>query len=103
MYGLFESVLEKIVFFASIYYFANSKVALTRKALSFSGQKENGPIYWSDQFYNTINLSRHENKYTYENKHTSSVILWQKGGSQNGGNKNTKHANFYEKQTFFTS
>ena len=29
-------------------------------------------------------------------------VIWQKGESQNGGNKNTKHAKFSEKQTFFT-
>ena len=28
--------------------------------------------------------------------------IWQKGESQNGGNKNTKHAKFSEKRTFFT-
>ena len=27
----------------------------------------------------------------------SSSIIWQKGKSQNGGNKNTKHAKFSEK------
>ena len=28
--------------------------------------------------------------------------MWQKGESQNGGNKNTNHAKFSEKRTFFT-
>ena len=32
-----------------------------------------------------------------------SSVIWQKGESQNGGNKNTKHAKFSEKWTFFTS
>ena len=32
----------------------------------------------------------------------NSSVLWQKGESQNGGNKNTKHAKFSEKTTFFT-
>ena len=32
----------------------------------------------------------------------NSSVIWQKGESQNGGNKNTKHAKFSEKQTFFT-
>ena len=32
--------------------------------------------------------------------HTLS-ILWQKGESQNGGNKNTKHAKFSEKRKTF--
>ena len=27
--------------------------------------------------------------------------MWQKGESQNGGNKNTKHAKFSEKKNFF--
>ena len=30
-----------------------------------------------------------------------SSVIWQKGESQNGGNKNTKHAKFPEKRTFF--
>ena len=28
-------------------------------------------------------------------------VIWQKGESQNGGNKNTKHAKFSQKRTFF--
>ena len=28
-----------------------------------------------------------------------SLVIWQKGESQNGGNKNTKHAKFSEKRT----
>ena len=35
-------------------------------------------------------------------KYESSSVIWQKGESQNGGNKNTKHAKFSEKRTFFT-
>ena len=31
----------------------------------------------------------------------NSPVAWQKGESQNGGNKNTKHAKFSEKRTFF--
>ena len=31
-----------------------------------------------------------------------SSVIWQKGEYQNGGNKNTKHAKFSEKRTFFT-
>ena len=31
------------------------------------------------------------------------LVKWQKSESQNGGNKNTNHAKFFEKQTFFTS
>ena len=38
---------------------------------------------------------------TFINRACSSVI-WQKGESQNEGNKNTKHAKFSEKRTFFT-
>ena len=34
---------------------------------------------------------------------SKSSVIWQKGKSQNGGNKNTKHAKFSEKRTFFTS
>ena len=41
------------------------------------------------------------NNYMKKNSGKSSVI-WQKGESQNGGNKNTKHAKFSEKRTFFT-
>ena len=29
------------------------------------------------------------------------LVIWQKADSQNGGNKNTKHAKFSEKRTFF--
>ena len=32
----------------------------------------------------------------------NSSLIWQKGESQNGGNKNTKHTKFSEKGTFFT-
>ena len=32
----------------------------------------------------------------------NSSEIWQKGESQNGGNKNTKHAKFSEKRTYFT-
>ena len=32
----------------------------------------------------------------------SSTVIWQKGESENGGNKNTKQAKFSEKRTFFT-
>ena len=32
-----------------------------------------------------------------------SLVIWQKEESQNRGNKNTKHAKFPEKRTFFTS
>ena len=31
-----------------------------------------------------------------------SSVTWQKGESQNRGNKNTKHAKFSEKRTFLT-
>ena len=31
-----------------------------------------------------------------------SLVIWQKGESQNRGNKNTKQATFSEKRTFFT-
>ena len=30
-----------------------------------------------------------------------SSVIWQKGESQNGGNKNTKHAKFSKERTFF--
>ena len=33
----------------------------------------------------------------------SSLVIGQKGESQNGGNKKTKHAKFSEKRTFLTS
>ena len=33
---------------------------------------------------------------------SNSSVIWQKVESQNGGNKNTKHAKFSEKRTFFT-
>ena len=29
-------------------------------------------------------------------------VIWQKGESQNGGNKNTKYAKFSEKRMLFT-
>ena len=37
----------------------------------------------------------------YSNAFISSVI-WQKGESQKGGNKNTKHTKFSDKRTLFT-
>ena len=42
-----------------------------------------------------------EVKYLLKSMYKTSVI-WQKGESQNGGNKNTKHAKFSEKRTFLT-
>ena len=35
------------------------------------------------------------------NKKVISSVIWRKGESQSGGNKNTKHAKFSEKRTFF--
>ena len=43
-------------------------------------------IFWIPRVKGLINLS----------------VIWQKGESQNGGNKNRKHAKFSEKRTFFT-
>ena len=31
----------------------------------------------------------------------NSSVIWQKGESQNGGNKNTKHAKFSERHVFY--
>ena len=33
---------------------------------------------------------------------SNTSVIWQKDESQNGGNKNTKHAKFSEKRMFFT-
>ena len=41
-------------------------------------------------------------EFIYEDKILTPSVIWQKGESQNGGNKNTKHAKFSEKRTFFT-
>ena len=38
-----------------------------------------------------------------QHRRMNSSVIWQKGESQNGGNKNTKHAKFSEKRTFFYS
>ena len=36
------------------------------------------------------------------NVNLTSSVIWPKGESQNGGNKNTKHLKFSKKRTFFT-
>ena len=38
----------------------------------------------------------------YKACHPKSPVIWQKGESENGGNKNTKHAKFSKKRMIFT-
>ena len=57
-------------------------------------------IYFSHFSFSAISRACFHIRRTLVSVHNSSV-LWQKGESQNGGNKNTKHAKFSEKRTFF--
>ena len=56
-------------------------------------------VNWLESLYN---IFFQIGKGDYSTWKRSSVI-WQKGESQTGGNKNTKHGKFSEKWTFFTT
>ena len=54
------------------------------------------------QYVTLVKINGPQNKPKGRAVDMKSSVIWQKGESQNGSNKNTKHAKFSEKRTFFT-